>query len=204
MDVIADWLWEVTQALQSEKVYSGSEQKKKKISHSVICTGGIGSKDSHATFTHTLHTQGLNYWYKSAIFTIPQQQQDDSMAHSAAKYDVSRLLILISSHKMWFLVFHLEIFPWLYLHFKTWQPGRPWLGHEEAFDATQQNLTGSAAESRRSCGALAARLSARKKKNLAPNESGSDANSLKQGHATTFVSLIADVSSIQEVKLWSD
>lgn len=30
MDVIADWLCEVTPAQQSEKVYSGSEQKKKK------------------------------------------------------------------------------------------------------------------------------------------------------------------------------
>lgn len=59
MDVIADWLCEVTPAQQSEKVYSGSEQKKKKnnlISHSVICTGGVGSKGSHATFTHTAHT----------------------------------------------------------------------------------------------------------------------------------------------------
>lgn len=45
-------------------------------------------------------------------------------------------------------------------------------------------------------GALAARPSTPTQ--LAPNASGSDANSLKQCHAVTFVSLIVHVSLIQE------
>lgn len=187
--MIADWPCEVTQAQQSEKVYSGSGQKKKEkkknlISHSVICTGGVGRKGSHATFTHTAHTTFKLLIQICNIHNTATSTRRLS-GRQSSEDDVTRLQILTSSQealKTQRSVCELEIFlpgnifaP-LHLHFRTWQPGRPWRGHEEAFDATQQNLTGSAAGTRRGCGALAACLSASKE--LAPNESGSDANTM--------------------------
>lgn len=56
MDVIADWLREVTQALQSEKVYSESER----FHILSFAQEALVQKDPHATFTHALHTR-LNY-----------------------------------------------------------------------------------------------------------------------------------------------
>lgn len=54
MDVIADWLWEVTQALQSEKVYSESEQKKiKKGFHILSFAQQALVQNPHMQHLHT-------------------------------------------------------------------------------------------------------------------------------------------------------
>lgn len=99
---------------------------------------------------HTLHTPCLNNWNTSAIFTIPSQQQDNSMAHRAEK---KTCYMVPDPHLKSEVTWDLEIFclpPFALKNLATWSIlVGPWGGflmlHNKILLAAQQ-IPGRAVE----------------------------------------------------------